>query len=137
MKTILTLIIFSFLMAFNVKAQELRKPLAPKVANEVISASPGEEWTWVKGHWTWDGGKYIWKRGMYVQKRKGFIWMDGEWERNQRSGWWKYNEGYWQKDSEASSVKNDNNTKEEDKASKDKRKSNKAGGLYIKTGSSK
>lgn len=140
MKKTMTLI-FSFMMilglSVELEAQEVRSPLAPQETNEVIPVSPGEGWSWVKAHWAWDGGKYKWKKGMYVETRKGYIWMDGEWERNQKSGWWKYNPGYWQKASELSEVKNDENTSEEMKKSKEKRHENKSGGLYIKTGSSK
>ncbi|MGB1248975.1 MAG: hypothetical protein ACPG4Z_08810, partial [Chitinophagales bacterium] len=71
------------------------------------------------------------------EKRQGYIWIDGEWERSRKSGWWKYNKGYWRKDSEISKVKNDENTSIDDKKSKEKRQENKKGGLYIKTGSSK
>ena len=137
MKAIFTLLIFSVFFSLSINAQEVKRPLTPKVINEVVSASPGDKWTWVKGHWDWDGGRYIWKRSMYVELRNGYIWIDGEWERNQKSGWWKYNDGYWQKDTEASNVSNDKNTDDKDKASKEKRKENKSGGLFIKTGSSK
>lgn len=140
MKKTLTLI-FSLIMiiafSFTANAQEVRSPLDPKEKTEVIPASPGEGWSWVKAHWAWDGGRYKWKKGMYVETRKGYVWVDGEWERNQKSGWWKYNPGYWQKETEASEVKNDENTAEELKESKEKRHQNKSGGLFIKTGSSK
>ena len=118
-------------------AQEVRSPLDDKEVETVIPASPGENWTWVKAHWSWDGARYKWKRGMYIEIRKGYIWVDGKWERNQKTGWWKFNEGYWQKEGEGSDVKNDANTLEIDKESKEKRQENKAGSLYIKTGSSK
>lgn len=124
-------------LSFSATAQEVRSPLDPKESTSVIPASPGEGWTWVKAHWNWDGGKYVWKKGMYVETRKGYTWMDGLWERNQKSGWWRYNAGYWQKEKETSDVKNDNNTSEDDKENKEQRHQNKTGGLYIKTGSSK
>lgn len=139
MKTFFTFFILIFLLALNsnLNAQEVKRPLTDKVINETIPMSPGETWTWVKGHYHWDGGRYIWKKGMYTEIRNGYSWMDGEWERDQKSGWWKYNDGYWKKNSEKSDVKNDNNTTKEDKVGKDKRKDNKSGGMFIKTGSSK
>lgn len=134
-------LIFSIIMilglSFGLQAQELRSPLDPKEATEIIPASPGEGWSWVKAHWVWDGARYKWKKGMYVETRTGYVWKDGEWERNSKSGWWKHNPGYWQKASEISSVKNDGNTSDEMKKSKDKRHQNKSGGLFIKTGSTK
>lgn len=137
MKTIFTLLVFTIIFSINLNAQEVKNPIPPKVVNEAVSASPGEGWAWVKGHWDWDGGKYVWKKGMYVELKSGYIWMDGEWERSKRTGWWKFNEGYWQKDTETTNVDNDKNTKESDKASKQKRKDNKSSGLFIKTGPSK
>lgn len=139
MKTIFILLSITFCLIFSntIQAQEVKRPLTAKVTNEEIPASPGENWTWVKGHWKWDGGKYVWKKGMFTEKRTGSIWIDGEWERNQKSGWWKFNHGYWQKKSVDSEVSNDKNTLEKDRASKEKRKENKSGGLYIKTGNSK
>lgn len=139
MKTIFTIILItvSIFLGSTLQAQEVKRPISPKVANEVIPIAPGENWTWVKGHWKWDGGKYAWKKGMYTEKRTGSIWIDGEWERNQKSGWWKFNQGYWQKEADQSDVTNDKNTLETDRASKEKRKENKSTGLFIKTGSSK
>lgn len=139
MKTLFTLFLMTASIFFTntIQAQEVKRPIPNKVQNEAIPVSPGENWTWVKGHWTWDGGKYVWKKGMYTEKRTGSIWIDGEWERNQKSGWWKFNEGYWQKESDQSDVSTDMNTLEKDKASKEKRQKNKSGGLYIKTGNSK
>lgn len=134
---IITTLIFCFCLNFEISAQELRSPLADKKEIEVKPTSPGDNFAWVKAHWYWDGGKYKWRKGTYVEKRSGYIWIDGEWERNRKSGWWRYNKGYWQKDSEMSTVKNDGNTAEESKESKEKRQQNKTGGLFIKTGSSK
>ena len=137
-KTIFIFITLTSLMvfSFSANAQEVKSPLEPKETTNAIPASPGADWTWVKAHWNWDGGNYVWKRGMYVETRKGYSWMDGQWERNQKSGWWKYNSGYWLKEKESSDVKNDKNTAEDDKENKEQRHQNKTGGLYIKTGSS-
>lgn len=134
MKTIFTLLVFMVALTFSINAQNVKKPLAPKVKNEIISTPPGEEWSWVKGHWDWNSVKYAWKRGMYVQKKEGYSWVDGDWERDNKSGWWKMNDGYWKKDAEFSDVDNDKNTKDKDKAAKAKRKKNKSKGMFIKTG---
>ena len=138
MKILITILLFSIASAFtNLHAQNLKRPLTAKVINEPVSASPGEGWSWVKGHWEWDGTRYTWRKGMYTETKKGSEWIDGEWERNQKSGWWKYNDGYWRKVSDESDVENDKNTSEKDKAGKEKRHQNKTSGLFIKTGSSK
>lgn len=93
--TISTFFIFLFFLGLN--AQELKSPLADKVQNEVIPESPGEEFTWVKAHWEFKDGKYQWVDGQYIELIEGHKWQDGYWERNQKTGWWVFNEGYWQK----------------------------------------
>ena len=139
MKTIFSLIILISFFSFNnnVIAQEVKRPITAKVINEPIPESPGDNMTWIKGHWSWDGARYTWLKGIYVELKTGSIWIDGEWERNQRSGWWKYSEGYWQKDSDQTDVENDRNTAEQDKAGKVQRQKNKTAGLFIKTGTPK
>lgn len=129
----ITLLIFTILISSRGYSQNIKKPLPPKVNKELVTKSPGENWTWVKGHWTWDETKYVWIRGMYIEIKEGYHWMDGEWERNQKTGWWSYNEGYWQKGmSQLTKVSIDANTTEEEKKKNEKRKDNYK--VFIRTG---
>ena len=56
-------IIFIFItlmsISYSLNAQEVKSPLEPKETSNIIPASPGEGWTWIKAHWNWDGGKYV------------------------------------------------------------------------------
>lgn len=98
MKFKLTLFIFlNLLILGNLSAQEVKYPLEAKVENEIIPSPPGENYTWIKGHWEFQHGTYFWVDGDYVETHEGYIWKDGFWERNQKTGWWIFNEGYWQK----------------------------------------
>lgn len=95
-KFTLTTIFLCFIF-LGLNAQGIKNPLADKVQNEVIPESPGEEFTWVKGHWEFANGKYQWVDGQYIELMEGHQWQDGYWERNQKTGLWVFNEGYWQK----------------------------------------
>ena len=136
MKNIL-LVLFTMLTlsVSNLSAQDVKSPLAPQDKITVTPASPGENWSWVKPHWKWDGGEYEWKKGMYVQTKVGYSWMDGKWERDKKSGWWKFSDGYWQKESESTSVEIETRNGEGAKTSNQKKGGTQK--FYIKTGSSK
>jgi hypothetical protein len=73
-------------------AYVMRQPPAERV--EVVSASPGVEYVWVKGHWGWRRNDYEWIPGRWVIPERGFReWVPGRWERD-RGGWF-YVEGRW------------------------------------------
>ena len=109
MKTKLTfLTILLLFIVGNISAQEIKYPLEAKVQKEDVPTSPGEDFVWVKGHYEYAGGKYTWVDGKFTPKREGHKWMDGYWERNQKTGWWVFNEGYWQKENNDLEVRSDN-----------------------------
>jgi hypothetical protein len=78
-------------------AQELKNPLANKESNVSIPASPGDDMAWVKPHWEFIDGDYAWISGAYIENLEFHTWKDGYWERNQKTGWWVFNAGYWQR----------------------------------------
>src|SRR5215475_14602945 len=66
-------------------AYVVRQPPVERV--EVIPASPGLEYVWVKGHWGWRRDNYEWIAGRWVVPERGFHeWVPGRWERD-RGGW--------------------------------------------------
>jgi hypothetical protein len=70
----------------------VREPPAERV--EVVPASPGAEYVWVKGHWGWRRNDYEWVPGHWAIPERGFReWVPGRWERD-RNGWF-YIEGRW------------------------------------------
>jgi hypothetical protein len=70
----------------------VRQPPAERV--EVIPASPGGDFVWVKGHWGWRGNEYAWVPGHWVVPERGFReWVPGRWEHD-RGGWF-YVDGHW------------------------------------------
>ena len=70
----------------------VRQPPAERV--EVVPASPGVEYVWVKGHWGWRRDDYEWIPGHWTVPERGFReWVPGRWERD-RQGWF-YVEGHW------------------------------------------
>ncbi len=94
----LVLFIGILLFSFNtVIAQQIRTPLADKEKNVVAPPSPGENYTWVKPHWEYGNVKYEWVAGKYIETKKDHVWHDAYWERNQKTGWWVMNPGYWQR----------------------------------------
>lgn len=105
MRTIQLLFIALFISSFAI-AQEVKKPLDPKSKTEIVPEAPGEDYAWVKSHWMWDGGKYTWKEGYYIEAKEGYDWIDGDWERNVKTGWWRFNEGYWRKRGDGVEFKN-------------------------------
>lgn len=89
---------FCLLLNFHfLTAQELKNPLADIETNVVIPESPGENYTWVKPHWEFVKGDYVWMPGVYIENLEFHAWRDGYWVRNQKTGWWVYNPGYWQR----------------------------------------
>jgi hypothetical protein len=96
MKSVQLLIIALLLFTFT-NAQEIKFPLEAKVKKESAPELLVENHTWVKSHYKWDAGKYVWVDGYFLEEKEGFEWVDGSWERNVKTGWWKFNDGYWRK----------------------------------------
>jgi WXXGXW repeat (2 copies) len=70
----------------------VRQPPAERA--EVIPASPGRDYAWVKGHWGWRRDDYEWIPGHWAVPARGYReWVAGGWERD-RHGWF-YVEGHW------------------------------------------
>ncbi|MGH7617883.1 MAG: YXWGXW repeat-containing protein [Gemmatimonadaceae bacterium] len=70
----------------------MRQPPAERV--EVLSASPGAGYVWVKGHWAWRRDDYEWIGGHWAIPERGFReWEPGRWEHD-RNGWF-FIEGRW------------------------------------------
>jgi len=78
-------------------SQELKYPLADKETNLSVPVSPNENSTWVKAHWEFVQSDYVWMPGVFIENLEYHAWRDGYWERNQKTGWWGYNPGYWQR----------------------------------------
>jgi hypothetical protein len=73
-------------------AYVMRQPPSERV--EIVSASPGVEYVWVKGHWGWRRNDYEWIPGRWVIPERGYReWVPGRWDRD-RGGWF-YVEGHW------------------------------------------
>lgn len=98
MKNIFTLIVLAF-VSLSLSAQEVKHPLERivKEKNEIIPPAPSENLVWVKSNWKWENGRYVWHNGYYQEPLEGNTWVDGDWERNTKTGWWVFNEGYWRK----------------------------------------
>jgi len=66
----------------------------PRDRVEVVVASPGSGFVWVRGFWRWERREYVWVPGRWVRPERGFrTWVPGRW-RHRRSGWY-WVEGHW------------------------------------------
>ncbi len=70
----------------------VRRP--PVEVVEVVPASPGPEYVWVKGHHRWTGDDYVWVPGHWAVPPRGYaVWVPGHWA--ERDGGWVWIEGHW------------------------------------------
>lgn len=70
----------------------MRGPPAEVV--EVIPASPGPDYVWVRGYYRWEGNEYRWERGRWAVAPAGYhAWVPGAWR--QHEGRWYFVEGHW------------------------------------------
>jgi hypothetical protein len=70
----------------------VRQPPAERV--EIVPASPGPQYVWVKGFWGWRRNDYVWTAGHWVVPERGYReWVPGKWDRD-RNGW-LFIEGHW------------------------------------------
>jgi hypothetical protein len=67
------------------------RPPVEKV--EVVTATPGPGYIWVKGHWRHDGSTYLWVAGHWEAPRPSATWRAGHWE--EEDGGWYWVEGEW------------------------------------------
>lgn len=93
----LQLLLIALILFTVTYAQEVKHPLEAKVRNEVAPEHIVENHIWVKSHYKWEAGKYAWIDGYFLEAKEGYDWVDGDWERNVKTGWWKFNDGYWRK----------------------------------------
>ena len=67
------------------------QPAPPAPWREVIPASPGSQYVWIKGHWRWNGYKYVWVHGYWKTIPTGYThWVPGHYGPR---GYWV--EGHW------------------------------------------
>lgn len=64
----------------------------PPMREEYVSARPG--FVWVHGNWHRDDGRWRWHAGHWERQRAGYVWRDGRWTRNGRN--WVWIRGTWQ-----------------------------------------
>jgi hypothetical protein len=61
---------------------------------EVIPATPGVGFVWIKGHWGYGGNRYEWVSGRWERPAEGRReWVAERWEHD-RNGWY-FVEGHW------------------------------------------
>lgn len=69
-----------------------RRPPPDRV--EVIVASPGPGFVWVRGHWGWERDDYYWIPGRWVRVERGYHrWVPGHWRQKHHRWYWV--EGRW------------------------------------------
>jgi YXWGXW repeat-containing protein len=69
-----------------------RRP--PRDRVEVVVASPGPGYAWVRGYWRWDRNDYFWVPGRWERVERGYHrWVPGHW--TQRHHRWYWVEGHW------------------------------------------
>jgi hypothetical protein len=67
----------------------------PPVARvEVVPASPGVGFVWIKGYWGYHGNSYAWVPGRWERPAEGHrVWVAERWQHD-RNGWYLV-EGHW------------------------------------------
>lgn len=65
----------------------------PALRAEVILASPGPGFIWIRGYWGWRARGFYWVPGHWGRALRGRAWIDGRWE--QRGRQWVWIKGHW------------------------------------------
>lgn len=60
---------------------------------EVITASPGADYFWIRGHWRWENGQHVWLPGHWQARQAGSHWVPAHWVPNGPN--WDYVPGHW------------------------------------------
>jgi len=69
-----------------------RRPPPDRV--EVIVASPGPDYVWMRGYWRWERNDYYWFPGRWERPHHGYHrWVPGHW--SQKHHRWYWVEGHW------------------------------------------
>jgi hypothetical protein len=59
----------------------LAQPLAPAVAQEVITERTNDQSVWVGGHYRWQAGQYVWVAGHWeLPPVPGTVWVAPQWQ---------------------------------------------------------
>jgi len=59
----------------------LAQPLAPAVAQEVITERPIDQSVWVAGHYRWQANQYVWVAGHWeIPPVVGTVWVAPQWQ---------------------------------------------------------
>lgn len=89
----------------------VRRPPPPRV--EIITARPGPDYTWIRGHWSWGGNDYVWAAGRWDRPVRPTAredrrdagrghddrgsrparWQEGRWQHVR--GGWVWQPGHW------------------------------------------
>ncbi len=61
---------------------------------EVMTASPGPNYVWIRGHWKWEGGRWAWDSGHWSSRpHPNALWISGYWQ--SRHHGWVWIPGHW------------------------------------------
>ena len=61
---------------------------------EVMTASPGANYVWIRGHWKWEGGRWLWETGRWSGRpHPSALWVPGYWQ--SRHHGWVWIGGHW------------------------------------------
>lgn len=83
----------------------VRRPPPDRI--EIVTARPGPDYTWIRGHWSWSGSDYVWVGGRWdrpvrpvvqgrrpdARDRRPARWQDGRWKHVR--GGWVWQPGHW------------------------------------------
>lgn len=62
---------------------------------EVITQSPGDDYTWQKGHWQWNGN-WVWVKGGWIRRpNPGGVYVPGYWRQSHHHHRWEWVEPHW------------------------------------------
>ena len=93
---LLTIVTGLFVAPMSAPAQAIIISPGPPPGDrvEILPATPGPGWVWIRGHWTWAAGRWVWVGGHWARvPRERAVWIPGHWAR--RGGGWVWVEGHW------------------------------------------
>jgi len=75
-------------------AQIIVQQAPPADQTEVVSACPGTDYVWAKGHWTWNGC-WVWEKGCWLARPHATaVWVPHQWVCGDHG--WICVHGHWQ-----------------------------------------
>jgi hypothetical protein len=70
------------------------RSVPPPEAAEVVAATPGPGYYYVRGHWEWNGARYVWKPSRYIRRPHArAAWVEGHWQSSPQGWYWE--PGHW------------------------------------------